>query len=42
MSEEEYEIFFAGCDWGKTFDLFPKPERKIIYDPEFKELTNND
>ena len=26
MSETEYEIYFAGIDWGATFDLFPKIE----------------
>ena len=32
MSETEFEIYFAGIDWGATFDLFPKIE--ITYDPE--------
>ena len=40
MSETEYEIYFAGIDWGETFDLFPKVE--ITYDPEFQELTKNE
>ena len=40
MSETEFEIYFAGIDWGETFDLFPKVE--ITYDPEFQELTKND
>tara|TARA_R100000995_G_scaffold47848_1_gene22753 strand:- start:724 stop:855 length:132 start_codon:yes stop_codon:yes gene_type:complete len=41
MSEEEFEIYFAGCNWGSTFELFPKLE-KITYDPEFLELEKND
>ena len=42
MSEEEFEIYFAGCDWGATFELFPKPEKQINYDPETKELNKHD
>tara|TARA_R100001086_G_scaffold211489_1_gene127458 strand:+ start:387 stop:647 length:261 start_codon:yes stop_codon:yes gene_type:complete len=40
MSETEFDIYFAGVDWGATFDLFPKIE--ITYDPEFQELTKNE
>ena len=40
MSETEYDIYFAGIDWGATFDLFPEIE--ITYDPEFQELTKNE
>ena len=39
MSETEYDIYFAGIDWGETFNLFPKVE--ITYDPEYQELTKN-
>ena len=40
MSETEYEIYFAGIDWGATFDLFPQVE--ITYDPDYEELTKNE
>ena len=40
MSEEEFEIYFAGIDWGATFYLFPKLE--ITFDPDYQELTKND
>ena len=40
MSETEFDIYFAGIDWGATFDLFPKIE--ITYDAEFQELTKNE
>ena len=40
MSETEFEIYFAGIDWGEAFDLFPKVE--ITYDPEFQELSKNE
>ena len=40
MSETEYEIYFAGIDWGATFDLFPKVE--ITYDAVFQELSKNE
>jgi len=42
MSEEEFEIYFAGCNWGTTFELFPKLEKTINYDPETKELNKNE
>ena len=40
MSETEFDIYFAGIDWGATFDLFPKLE--IIYDADYQELTKNE
>ena len=40
MSETEFDIYFAGIDWGETFNLFPKVE--ITYDPEYQELTKNE
>ena len=40
MSETEYEIYFAGIDWGAPFNLFPKLE--ITYAPEYQELTKNE
>ena len=40
MSETEFDIYFSGIDWGKTFDLFPKVQ--ITYDPEYQELTKNE
>ena len=36
----KYDIYFAGIDWGATFDLFPIVE--ISYDAEFQELTKNE
>ena len=42
MSEEEFEIYFAGCNWGATFELFPKLEKRINYDPETKEINKHD
>jgi len=24
MSETEFDIYFAGIDWGATFNLFPE------------------
>ena len=40
MSETEFDIYFAGIDWGAPFDLFPKVE--ITYDAEFQELSKNE
>ena len=40
MSETEFDIYFAGIDWGATFDLFHKVE--ITYDAEFQELSKNE
>jgi len=42
MSEKEFEIYFAGCNWGTTFELFPKLEKQIIYDPETEEINKHD
>lgn len=42
MSEEEFEIYFAGCNWGSTFELFPKLEKKLTYDPETLEVNKNE
>ena len=40
MSETEFDIYFAGIDWGVTFDLFPEVE--ITSYPEFQELTKDE
>ena len=40
MSEEEFEIYFAGIDWGKAFDLFPKVE--ITYYPDYQDINKNE